>query len=332
MKYYLLGGNRRFYKTNLHCHTNISDGKHSPKEIKESYKALGYSAVCYTDHEVLIAHNDLCDSEFVALHGYEVAIKKELDGHTGYLMPVYHFNFIAEKQDNLLMPRYFANNPSMAGNSKYWLDKEGVFDPNDTIEATEYNIDWLNKYLCAVRDAGFLITYNHPEWSMQSSVDYLGLKGLHAIETMNTGCRNLGDCSSVHLHTMLLNGMTVIPVGGDDNHSENEIGKSWTMICASELNYDALISAYKDGACYASTGPEIFELYVEDGKLFIKTSPASIILLRGEGRYISKAYNCSEAVFEIDPKRTGKHFRLEIRDKDGNLALTRAYCFEEVGL
>ncbi|MBQ8849982.1 MAG: hypothetical protein IJ011_06615 [Clostridia bacterium] len=330
MKKYLLPQNGNFYKANLHCHTDISDGKLSPAEVKEKYKALGYSAVCYTDHEVLIGHKDLCDEDFIALHGYEVAIKKSLDGHTGLFMPVYHFNFIAEDQDNLCMPRYFADNPSMPGNAKEWLDKYGVYDKNDTIDTTVYSIDWLNTYLPAVRDAGFLITYNHPQWSLQSSIDYLGLDGLHAIETMNTGCFGQGDCSTIHFREMLRYGMKVVPVGGDDNHSGNQIGYAWTMIKAPELTYDALIKAYKNGDSYASTGPEINELYFEDGKLFISTSPASSITLRGEGRYVTKARDCSSAQIAITPECVGKYFHVEVTGIDGTVAYTRAYSLDEL--
>ena len=50
----LLPESGRFYKVNPHCHTNISDGQNTPEEVKKVYKALGYSAVCFMDHEVLI--------------------------------------------------------------------------------------------------------------------------------------------------------------------------------------------------------------------------------------------------------------------------------------
>ena len=329
MKKHLLPEGGNFYKVNLHCHTTISDGKLSPSEVKEIYRSLGYSAVCYTDHDVLIGHKDLCDDTFIALHGYEVAIKKDLHKHTSYLMPVYHFNFIAEDQNNLCMPKCFVNNPSFAGDAENWFRKHGIFDKNDTIDTVKYDIEWLNTYLPAVRDAGFLITYNHPQWSLQSSVDYLGLKGLHAIETMNSGCFDLGDCTTMHFRTMLRHGMNVVPVGGDDNHSEKEIGKSWTMIKAPELSYDALITAYKNGDSYASTGAEIQELYIEDGKVFIKTSPASVIILRGEGRYIAKVLDTSFAEFTLDPKRIGKYFTIEVKANDEAVAFTRAYRFEE---
>jgi len=37
MKRYLLPEAGEFYKANLHCHTNVSDGKFSPEEVKAMY-------------------------------------------------------------------------------------------------------------------------------------------------------------------------------------------------------------------------------------------------------------------------------------------------------
>ena len=156
MKQYLLPKDGQFYKANLHCHTNVSDGKQSPEEVKEFYKQNGYSAVCFTDHEVLISQKELCDEEFVALHGYEVAIKKNLHEHTGNFMPVYHFNLIAKKQDNLVMPMFYHTNPSFPGNARLWREKAAQFE--DTVDEVRYDVDWINEYIKAVSERGFLVT------------------------------------------------------------------------------------------------------------------------------------------------------------------------------
>ena len=61
----LIPENGKFYKVNMHCHTNISDGAQTPEEVKKSFKNAGYSAVVFTDHEVLIDQKALCDDEFI---------------------------------------------------------------------------------------------------------------------------------------------------------------------------------------------------------------------------------------------------------------------------
>ena len=334
MKYELIPERGEFYKVNFHCHTNLSDGKMTPAEVKEWYKSHGYSAVCYTDHEVLLGHEDLCDDEFIALHGYEVCIKQDLNKHTACFMPVYHLNLIAERQDMRRMPRFFANNPSMPGNARYWVQEKGVYDPNDTIETTVYDKEWISNYIKAVRDAGFLVTYNHPQWSLQGPLDYVGLEGLHAIEAFNGGCRVLNDNTSIHYEQMLRAGMPVVPNGGDDNHQTWDLGHAWTMVKAEALTYDALIAAYKRGDCYASNGPEIKALYIEDGKIVIKTSPAASIYMMTEGRHCgvkeSADADLTEAVFTYAPERCGSYMRFEVTDAKGKHAFSAPYYIKDI--
>ena len=49
----LIDKNLKQYKANLHCHTNISDGRLTPLEVKELYKSHGYSVIAYTDHDII---------------------------------------------------------------------------------------------------------------------------------------------------------------------------------------------------------------------------------------------------------------------------------------
>jgi hypothetical protein len=317
----------RFYKVNLHCHTNISDGHGTPEEVKAHYKALGYSAVCFTDHEVLLDHSALCDEDFIALHGYEVAIKQDVNRRTGWFMPVYHFNMIAKDPKNLRMPRFFRENPSYPGNGRKWMEACAQYD--ETIETTRYDKEWINDYLGAVKEAGFLIVYNHPEWSLQTREDYLGLQHLHGIEVSNGGCIPYMDCSGIHFQQMLRGGMRVVPVGGDDNHCLGDAGQAFTMIKAEELSYGALMDAFEKGHCYASEGPEILSLTMEDGKVKVRTSAVVDIVLRGEGRYADLARSgeadLTYAEFDYVPEKIGAFFRIELRDTAGNRAYSNAY-------
>lgn len=334
MKIELLPEQGNFYKVNLHCHSDLSDGKFSPEELKEMYKKEGYHAICFTDHEVLIPHENLNDSEFIALHGYEMAIKKYPEQSTGYFMPVYHFNFIAEDQKNRIMPRCYLNSSSSYVNGRYWRETLKPYDPNDVLEETQYDVDWINDYLEAVKNAGFLITYNHPQWSLQTAEDYLGLQHLHAIEAMNGGCGAMQDTTSLHFERMLRNGLNVVPVGGDDTHTRFDCFLAWTVIKAPKLTYEALIEAYKRGDCYASEGPDILGLTVEDGEIVVKTSPVARIAVRGEGRFTphtdDEQATLTEARFAFTPEKFGKYIRVEIKDAKGRFAYSRAYSTEEI--
>ena len=335
MKKELIPEGGRFYKVNMHCHTDISDGKRTPEQVKEDYKRAGYSAVCFTDHEVMIDHSDLCDEDFIALHGYEIAIKKDENKHTSFFMPVYHLNIIAPSQDALTAVNYYFSNPSCPGNSRKYMDSCAKY--SSTIDHTEYDIDWINNFLGGISDAGFLISYNHPGWSLQDARDYAGLKHLHSVEVINGGTsKTFRDNTAIPYETILREGEKIVPIAGDDNHSNNEIGLAWTMIKAPELSYDALIDGYKKGNCYASEGPEIHSLIIEDGKIKIKTSPAARITLFSQGRHCERVVDESaaltEAAFDYAPEKFGKFFRLEVRDMNGYCAFSNAYFTNDINL
>ena len=53
----LLGKNQRFYKANMHCHSNLSDGVLTPQELKDMYKSKGYSILAITDHDSIRKHS-----------------------------------------------------------------------------------------------------------------------------------------------------------------------------------------------------------------------------------------------------------------------------------
>ena len=79
MKKYLIKEEGNFYKANLHMHTTVSDGKMTPLEVKEKYKEKGYSIVAYTDHELMLPHNDLSDDSFLAITSTEISINQRKD-------------------------------------------------------------------------------------------------------------------------------------------------------------------------------------------------------------------------------------------------------------
>lgn len=317
--------NGNWYKVNMHCHTDISDGNQTPEEVKEFYKSRGYNAVCFTDHEVLLDHRDLCDEGFIALHGYEMAIKQDQGSRTAWFMPVYHFNMIARKQDNLTIPRFYRNNSSFPGKSADYAQTQSA---DGTIETYYYNVNWINWHLKQIKEGGFLINYNHPEWSLHNLSDYIGLEHLHSIEVINGGCRTLNDNTALHYQNLLRAGKRLVPTAGDDNHCKEDCGHAWTMLKAPALTYDTLIAAYEQGHCYVSEGPEIFSLILDGGKIQLQTSPAATVTLFSEGRYVQQFQNCSSAEFDYCPQNFGRFFRIEVRDEQGNKAFTNAYFCE----
>jgi hypothetical protein len=117
------------------------------------------------------------------------------------------------------------------------------------------------------------------------------------------------------------------------------------MVKAERLDYPTVINALERGEFYASTGPEIKELYVEDGVLHINTSEAVSVALISNYRYHRKRHATeneplTEASFDLNGfieqnlaheyPRWAPWVRLEVRDARGDLAWTRAYFLDEL--
>ena len=329
MRRYLLPEGKQ-YKVNLHCHTTVSDGTLSPAEIKKRYQEKGYHAVAFTDHEILIPHDDLTDENFVALHGFEAALKDGLpEVRTGTTMRAYHFCFIAKRSDNLLSvgfhPAYVTqgNAPMQIPFARY----TGSFFPR------EYSPECATCLVCEANARGFLVTYNHPRWSLQNYSDYKDIEGLFGVEVYNTDTAPLGDSNAAVYEDILRTGKRLLPIAADDNHGETQMFGGFEMVVADTLSYDSLTDALSRGDAYASQSPLIEALYVEDGKICIETTPAVSVTLLTDTRYVRSATELDggtlcRASFSLPTDVS--YVRFEVRDREGKMAWTRAYDIEEL--
>ena len=339
MKQFLFPEGAKFYKANLHCHTSVSDGKLTPAEVKAAYKAKGYHAVAFTDHEALIGHADLCDEGFIALHGYETAIKETNGVSTmkNHALKVHHIIFIKKKQNDLTQFCFYPENFT-PGNCKAQIP---FLRYTGDVCTYSYAPSFVNHLIREAHQNGCLVHYNHPRWSLQSAETLKELEGVDALEVFNTISKQYGDFDDSVYEELLRYGWRCGVVGGDDNHNGTSEGKAvsfndsfggFTMIAAEEFSYEGLTEALARGNSYASSGPLIHSLYVEDGYLVCHTSPAARITLRSEGRWTQtiegKNGYVDRAAFPLDADKLGSYFRLVVVDKNGDTAYTRAYDTE----
>ncbi|MBQ3235389.1 MAG: PHP domain-containing protein [Clostridia bacterium] len=346
MKKHLLTEKGNFYKANLHCHTNLSDGLQSPAEVKDFYKSLGYSVVAYTDHDVFIPHNDLTDDNFVALNGFEMEFANRYDCYANKTpwdrVKQCHVCLIAPNPSIENQPFYPKEN-YVFGNAVQ-TRKLVKFNPNDATFNFErwYDHNCINYVMQTMRDRGYFITYNHPTWSLEDYNDYTKYKGMHALEIINGSSKMLGnpEYNPNVYDDILRNGNRINVVASDDNHRVggtlySDCGRAWTMIKAEKLTYDAIITALLSGDYYASEGPEISELYVEDGVLKVKCSSAQAIKVNYEARksqikLIENNAPLTEAEFTLS--KDHGYFRVTVVGLDGKKACTSAYYPEDLGL
>ncbi len=328
----LLGKKKRFYKANLHCHSTESDGNLSPKELKEEYKKRGYSIVAFTDHEHVIDNSYLNDDDFLTITSCELSIKENPHESTrnNFDMRVCHMNFYALDANNLTTPCYSSKYDHFINeNNKDKIVFEEEYD-------REYGADSINEMIKIANKKGFIVSYNHPNWSLENAADYLKYDGLFAVEIYNHGCAILGHNDDEHaFDDMLRAGKHIFCTATDDNHNKAEFESSnndsfggWVEIDADKLEYSEIMSALQAGDFYASTGAKIYSLTRDKDKLQIRTSPSKRISMLTRGRRtesIAAESGLSLTFAEFTVRETDGYFRFRIEDENGKKAYTQAY-------
>ncbi len=335
MKRILLDSKKNFYKVNLHCHSTVSDGGKTPEELKEMYVKQGYSAIAYTDHDVLLDHSDLSDENFVALNGYEMEINDTpKDGREWSECKVCHLCYVALEPDNLSQVCYHRS-MYLFGNAPNYRDKI-KFDDSKPDFVREYSPECINKMIEEGRKNGFFVTYNHPSWSLETSDEYGKYKGMNAMEICNYGCLESGydDYNEKEYDEILRAGQKIYCISTDDNHNyrKDSFG-GFTMVNTDKLEYKKLTDALVNGNFYASQGPKIHELWYEDGKLGIKCSDAEKIVLNTGVRracavYAEEGHALTYASFDVNDK--DGYVRITVTDASGKHANTNAYFVEDL--
>lgn len=274
-----------WYRANLHSHTTSSDGDLSPAECLPCYRRAGYDILALTDHWH-VSEVTVNQSDLLVISGVE------FDGGRAAQGASYH----------------------LVGLN---LHSRGRVPHREGASAQ----DLVNM----IHDDGGEALIAHPYWSGLMASDLVDLKGCLAVEVYNTGCdlEILRGYSTVHWDDLLTLGGRFGAVAADDGHRHRiDHGLAWTMIRAEELSVEAVMEALRRGRYYASTGPEIHDLTVSDGRLRVTTSPvASIALVSAPtqgGRVLApEGETISAAQFTLPPAR---YCRVEIVDHRGKVA------------
>ena len=323
---YLISNEGSFYKANLHSHSTCSDGRFTPEENKERYMAKGYSIYAFTDHGYLHPQDHLTDDKFLALNGLELGLSsqpnKDAPGYTSR----------KNCDIGLIAP---------AGVTATYNHGDAV--KRHTVPGSpNYNPRLVCDIMRGYREMGYFVTHNHPAWSMERYEDYKHYHGMHALEIMNYGCIVVGDSEhNDHVYQQMLErGERIYCIAGDDNHNKVQPGRlddsfgAWTMIKAKEFTYESVMEALFAGSFYASEGPDIKELYVDDDDvLHVVTSPVQWIRINSANRTRKLVRDengglVCEATMKLNPSQ--KFVRVTIFDDNGKYAYSNAYFMDDI--
>lgn len=327
------------YKANMHTHTTWSDGKLTPEEVRDLYRNAGYQIVAFSDHEVCLSHKDLALEDFLPITAYELAVNPSACRDRDVHDKCYHMSLFSRDPDNtrhICFDRGYVRD-------RWPVSKLEVQAHN--LENRTYSTDYVNHLIETAREQGWLVSLNHPTWSMQDREDYIGVKGLWGVEVFNSGCTVSGYVEEDErvYDEMIRAGIPVYPLAADDMHKVADAFGGWLTVSADRLDTDAVFAAFDHGDFYASNGPEFGSITVEDGILKVTCSPCRTIRVNTECRCSFRADGengtpLTEAEFDLEkwlklcPE--GGEDRAFIRvtaiDEAGKKAWSRAYFREEV--
>lgn len=337
MKKYFIHPDKKQYKANLHSHTYLSDGKLAPEDLKKAYKENGYSILSITDHERPINHSYLNDEDFLTITGYEAYVRPSENCVYDLYAPEIHMNLFAKKADNLA---YICYNEKYC---KYIKDQQERDNLNKvgSQETRRYTVEYINKFIKTATENGYLVSYNHPVWSMEEESNALNYENVFSLEIDNYGCfvSNSLEYNGALYDKILRSGKRWFCHGGDDNHNEHPLDSQYsdsfgafTMIMPESFDYDGVISAMEKGEMYSSTGPEIYEISIDGDTVHIESSDAEkIIMYTGSKgpKYVIAPYGetIKSADLKLDDK--AEYFRICVIDSKARKASSRGFFKDE---
>lgn len=289
----------KWYKGNIHAHTANSDGAWPIDKVASEYKNNGYNFLFITDHGKVSDISGLSEDGFLALHGEEIDAGRSEVGHSYHLA---------------------ALNLKGAVSAQDAQDMQGLID--------------------LVRSKGGEVVIAHPYWSGLTINDLMDLEGYLGIEVFNTTCFNhiAKGYSLIHWDDLLARGKQVWGFAADDTHqisneySPLDICSAWIMAKLPELTETAVMDAIISGRFYASNGPGINDISVQNGTISVSTSEVKTInfianVSSGASFTTTGRGLLTEARYQI--KGNEKYIRVECYDKDGGGAWSNPVILNE---
>ena len=295
------GEEGRFFRGNLHCHSNSSDGLVEPEEVVGAYREAGYDFLCLSDHFEQEYSRRITDTRPFRDEGFTTILGAELS--------------------------------SAPWNERdcYWVTAAGL--PPDFAPSSQ------DDHAEAIRRAanlGAFVVMLHPGLNNLplEAVDGLpGLDAVHAVEIYNHNCAMaaLPDraCGAYMLDGLLEGGRRLLVNAGDDAHFSHRLDRfgGWVEVHCDRLDPDALLESLKAGRYYSTQGPELHGLLVDDDRLRVETSDVYAISLTGGGdrwqsgqeRHGEPGAPITEAEFDVAPFR-GSYCRIIVVDAAGRRA------------
>jgi hypothetical protein len=296
----LRDGEGRFFRGNLHCHSNLSDGQWSPEDVARAYRDAGYDFLCLSDH-------------FEAEYGWRITDTR----------PLRDENFTTIVGAEL-------SSAPWGDRDCYWVTAAGLPVDFEAPPAGDHA-----GAITKARDAGAFVVMLHPGLNnlpLAAAERLPSLDAIHAVEIYNhngamAAIPDRAD-GAYMLDGLLESGRRLLVNAGDDahfGHPSDRFG-GWIEVHSERPGPDLLLASMKAGRYYSTQGPAFHQLLMDGDRLLVKTSEAyAISLTTGGDRWQSgeERHNLdgsiSEAEFDLAPFR-GSYCRVTVVDAAGKRA------------
>jgi predicted metal-dependent phosphoesterase TrpH len=298
----------RFWRGNLHTHSNLSDGAWALDDVVNAYKRVGYDFVMMSEH--FIAHFDwpIADTRHLRGNNFTTIIGAELHAPKTSAGELWHIVAAG-------LPLDFP--PAAKGETGAQLARRAV-------------------------DAGAFVGIAHPAWSQLTIEDGRDIDCAHAVEIYNHGCAIENDRGDgFYLLDQLLNeGKRLSAFATDDAHfkTPDHFG-GWVHVKSESLDPDTLLAALKNGSYYSSQGPQIHDIAIIGKQISISTSPVdTITVVCGTSRScVATGRAITSAEFDLATlergwllEKTSPWFRVVAIDGGGKRAWSNPYWWDDL--
>ena len=273
------------YKVGLHTHTNLSDGKLSPKEAASIYKAAGFDALAFTDHWVYGEETEIDGLKIISGCEYNL-------GGSDTSVDVIHIVGIGMNKK-----------PELTRTSATRQSVVDAIKANGGVAIWAHPAWSLN--------------------SLSDTKTVCGFDAVEIYNTVSNAGQSSRPYSGYFVDVLANNGIIYPLIATDDTHYYNgeDETRSYIMVKAESNSQADIIKAILRKDFYATQGPE---LHIKREGEIITVDCSSCIMINFLSNIawapdrITKGKDLTHAEYHI--KDCEKWIRVEIMDKNGNYA------------
>ena len=298
----------RFWRGNLHTHSNLSDGVLEPKQVVNAYREAGYDFMQLSEHFIEHFNFPIADTRAFRSNNFTTLLGVELHAPETSAGELWHIVAAG-------LPIDFPQN------------LKGETGPELARRAAE---------------AGAFVGIAHPAWAQLTIEDGRAIDAAHAVEIYNHGCAVENDRGDgwYLLDQLLTEGRRLTAFATDDAHFKGpDYFGGWVHVKAESLDPDALLASLKQGLYYSSMGPQLHAIEINGKEISIACSPVdTITVVCGTSRSCVRTGRAiTEASLDLARlekgwllKKTSPWFRVTVIDGAGKRAWSNPIWWDEL--